>query len=76
MKIIDFDENFKKNSPAAGTLIGDLLKRRAGLRRPTASGLKCAEKHDFSKFADLDTLTLKKSSKVQRCSFSVASGFT
>ena len=25
--------------PAAGTLIGNLLKRRAGLRRPTASGL-------------------------------------
>ena len=31
----------KKFSPAAGTLIGNLLKRRAGLRRPTASGLNC-----------------------------------
>ena len=27
--------------PAAGTLIGNLLKRRTGLRRPTASGLNC-----------------------------------
>ena len=31
----------KKIPPAAGTLIGNLLKRRAGLRRPTASGLNC-----------------------------------
>ena len=34
----------KKNSPAAGTLIGNLLKRRAGLRRPTASGLNCGRR--------------------------------
>ena len=31
----------RKIPPAAGTLIGNLLKRRAGLRRPTASGLNC-----------------------------------
>ena len=30
--------------PAAGTLIGNLLKRRAGLRRPTASGLNCGRR--------------------------------
>ena len=34
----------KKISPAAGTLIGNLLKRRAGLRRPTASGLDCGRR--------------------------------
>ena len=61
IKIIDFDENLKKKSPAAGALIGNLLKRRAGLRRPTASGLKCAEKIDFSELSDLDTLTFSKS---------------
>ena len=42
-KIINFDVE-KKNSPAAGTLIGNLLKRRAGLRRPTASGLNCGRR--------------------------------
>ena len=31
----------KKIPPAAGTLIGNLLERRAGLRRPTVSGLNC-----------------------------------
>ena len=31
-------------SPAAGTLIVNLLKRRAGLRRPTASGLNCGRR--------------------------------
>ena len=31
----------KTFSPAASTLIGNLLKRRAGLRRPTAPGLNC-----------------------------------
>ena len=31
----------KKIPPTADTLIGNLLKRRAGLRRPTASGLNC-----------------------------------
>ena len=31
----------KKNPPVAGTLIGNLLERRAGLRRPTVSGLNC-----------------------------------
>ena len=39
-KIINFDVK-KKISPAADTLIGNLLKRRAGLRRPTVSGLNC-----------------------------------
>ena len=34
----------KKIPPAAGTLIGNLLKRRAGLRRPTASGLNCGRR--------------------------------
>ena len=76
IKIIDFDEKIKKKSPAAGTLIGNLLKRRACLRRPTASGLKCAEKSDFWKLSDLDTLTFSKFQKTQRPSFSVASGFS
>ena len=31
----------KKISPAADTLIGNHLERRAGLRRPTESGLNC-----------------------------------
>jgi len=34
----------KKIPPAAGTLIGNLLKRRAGLRRPTVSGLNCGRR--------------------------------
>ena len=35
--------NRKKNPPAAGSLSGRLLERRAGLRRPAARGLKGAE---------------------------------
>ena len=34
----------KKNPPAAGTIIENLLKRRAGLRRPTASELNCGRR--------------------------------
>ena len=40
----------KKNPPAAGTLIGNLLKRRAGLRRPTVSGLNYGRGTHFKQF--------------------------
>ena len=65
----------KKKSTAAFTPTGNLLKRRASLRRPTVSGLKCAEKRDFSKLSDLDTLTFSKFQKTQKPSFCIASGF-
>ena len=75
VKIIDFDEISKKKSPAAGTLIGNLLERRAGLRRPTAPGLKCAEKNDFSKICGFRYINFEYFSKSQKDLFSVAGGF-
>ena len=69
VKIIDFDEISKKKSPAAGTLIGNLLERRAGLRRPTASGLKCAEKIDFFKICGFRYTNFEKISKSSKVAF-------
>ena len=43
-KIIDFDFFLKKNLACGGHPLGKILKRRAGLRQPTASGLDCDRK--------------------------------
>ena len=43
-KIINFDMKKKKKIACGGHPIGNLLKRRAGLRRPTASGLNCGHR--------------------------------
>ena len=42
-KTINFDFFCKKISPSGGPPLGKLLKRRAGLRRPAAPGLKCVK---------------------------------
>ena len=43
-KSILFGGKKKNFSPEANTLIGNLLKWRAGLRRPTVSGLNCGRR--------------------------------
>ena len=53
--------NLKKNPPAAGSLSGRLLKRRASLRPPAARGLNGAENtgkmHVLRVFIELWTCT-------------------
>ena len=44
-KIINFDMKKEKKIDFGGHPIGNLLQRRAGLRRPTASGLNRGQKH-------------------------------